>query len=174
MNLQLQTYKKKCDIIKIASIFQGRKVLNAVKQNYQWYGEKLELSLSFKNALDQAANHILYFNRKQISKEVIVNDKVGLYVRSAPLTVLMLGVPAYIAGCKEIVLCCPPDQEGKLHPAILYAAQKTGIQRIYKIGGAQAIAAMSLGTKSIPSVDKIFVTGDVTITTAKQLLLVAR
>lgn len=174
MNLQLHTYKN-LRPSHISSIFQVRKVLNDVKNNKALDNiqikvlEEAKLSLSFKNAIDKAANHILYLHRKQKGQPI---DKVGLYVtgRSAPLTVLMLGIPAYIAGCKEIVLCSPPDQEGKLHPAILYAAQKTGIQSIYKIGGAQAIAAMAYGTKSIPSVDKIFGTGNSYVTTAKQLL----
>ncbi|MEO0583140.1 MAG: histidinol dehydrogenase [Bacteroidota bacterium] len=101
-------------------------------------------------------------------------EKVGLYIPggTAPLfsTVLMLGVPAQIAGCQEVVLCSPPNREGNIHPAILYAAQAVGIQRVYKIGGAQAIAAMAYGTESIPQVYKIFGPGNTYVTAAKQLV----
>lgn len=101
-------------------------------------------------------------------------EKVGLYVPggTAPLfsTVLMLAVPAQIAGCREIVLCTPPDQGGGVHPAILFAAQLAGVSRIYKVGGAQAIAAMAYGTESIPRVYKIFGPGNQYVTAAKQLV----
>lgn len=101
-------------------------------------------------------------------------EKVGLYVPggTAPLfsTVLMLAVPAQIAGCREIVLCTPPDQTGGVHPAILFAAQLAGVSRIYKVGGAQAIAAIAYGTESIPRVYKIFGPGNQYVTAAKQLV----
>ena len=101
-------------------------------------------------------------------------EKVGLYVPggTAPLfsTVLMLAVPAQIAGCKEIVLCTPPDKEGKVHPAILYAAQIAGVSKIFKAGGVQAIAAMAYGTESIPKVYKIFGPGNQYVTATKQLV----
>ena len=101
-------------------------------------------------------------------------EKVGLYIPggSAPLfsTVLMLAIPAAIAGCKEVVLCTPPGKEGKVHPAILFAAHLTGITQIFKVGGAQAIAAMAYGTESIPAVDKIFGPGNSFVTAAKQLV----
>ncbi len=101
-------------------------------------------------------------------------EKVGLYVPggTAPLfsTVLMLGVPAQIAECKEIVLCTPPDKEGKIHPAVLYAAKVAGIHRIFKIGGTQAIAAMAYGTETVPKVYKIFGPGNQFVTAAKQLI----
>ena len=100
-------------------------------------------------------------------------EKVGLYIPggTAPLfsTVLMLAIPAVIAGCREIVLCSPPGKDGKLHPAILYAAHLTGITRIFKVGGVQAIAAMTFGTHSIPRVYKIFGPGNQYVTCAKQL-----
>lgn len=99
-------------------------------------------------------------------------EKVGLYIPggTAPLfsTVLMLGVPAKIAGCKEIILCTPPNREGKIHPAILFAAQLSGIDKIFKVGGAQAIAALAYGTESIPKVYKIFGPGNQYVTAAKQ------
>jgi histidinol dehydrogenase len=101
-------------------------------------------------------------------------QKVGIYIPggSAPLfsTVLMLGVPARLAGCEEVILCTPPDKNGKINPAILFAAQLTGVKKIYKVGGAQAIAAMAFGTESIPSVSKIFGPGNQYVTKAKQLI----
>ena len=91
---------------------------------------------------------------------------------TAPLfsTVLMLAVPARIAGCKEIVLCTPPNREGKVHPAILFAAETAGVSKIFKIGGIQAIAAMAYGTESVPKVFKIFGPGNQYVTAAKQLV----
>ncbi len=101
-------------------------------------------------------------------------EKVGLYIPggTAPLfsTVLMLAVPAKIAGCKEIVLCTPPNKEGKIHPAILFAARVAGVSRIVKAGGVQAIAAMAYGTESVPKVYKIFGPGNQYVTAAKQLV----
>ena len=101
-------------------------------------------------------------------------EKVGLYIPggTAPLfsTVLMLAVPARIAGCKEIVLCTPPNKEGKVHPAILYAAQVSGVSKIFKIGGVQAIGAMAYGTESVPKVYKIFGPGNQYVMAAKQMV----
>lgn len=101
-------------------------------------------------------------------------EKVGLYIPggTAPLfsTVLMLAVPAHIAGCKEIVLCTPPNKEGKVHPAILFAARTAGVGKIFKAGGIQAIAAMAYGTQSVPKVYKIFGPGNQYVTAAKQLV----
>ena len=99
-------------------------------------------------------------------------DKVGLYIPggTAPLfsTVLMLAVPAHIAGCREIVLCTPPGKDGKIHPAILFAAEVAGVNCICKVGGSQAIAAMAYGTESVPKVYKIFGPGNQYVTAAKQ------
>ena len=99
-------------------------------------------------------------------------EKVGLYIPggTAPLfsTVLMLAVPACIAGCREIVLCTPPGKDGKVHPAVLFAARVAGVQRVFKAGGVQAIAAMAYGTESIPKVYKIFGPGNQYVTAAKQ------
>ena len=101
-------------------------------------------------------------------------EKVGLYIPggTAPLlsTVLMLGIPARIAGCREIILCTPPKADGRVHPAILYCAGILGIEKIYRVGGAQAIAAMAFGTESIPRMDKIFGPGNKYVTVAKQLV----
>lgn len=107
-------------------------------------------------------------------QKAVAIEKVGLYIPggSAPLfsTVLMLAIPAKIAGCKEIVLCSPPNEEGKLHPAILYAAKIAGVSIIAKVGGIQAIAAMAYGTESVPKVYKIFGPGNQYVTAAKQLV----
>jgi histidinol dehydrogenase len=145
-------------------------------------------TLALKEAIDLAANNIRHFHEKQVSPLEIIEtmpgvscwrksvaiDKVGLYIPggSAPLfsTILMLGIPAAIAGCKQIVLCTPPNKEGKVHPAIAYAAKVVGISTIYMIGGVQAIAAMAFGTSTVPSVYKIFGPGNQYVTMAKQLV----
>lgn len=101
-------------------------------------------------------------------------ERVGLYVPggTAPLfsTVLMLATPAEIAGCREVVLCTPPDREGKIHPAILYAARMAGVNRVFKVGGAQAVGAMAYGTETVPQVYKIFGPGNQYVTAAKQMV----
>lgn len=107
-------------------------------------------------------------------QKAVAIEKVGLYIPggTAPLfsTVLMLAIPARIAGCKEIVLCTPPNKKGEIHPAILFAAQVAGVKKIFKIGGVQAIAAMAYGTESVPRVYKIFGPGNQYVTAAKQLV----
>lgn len=148
----------------------------------------VEVSASLKSAILSAAKNIEVFHAAQKrSVEKIETmpgvtcwrkatpiQKVGIYIPggSAPLfsTVLMLGVPARLAGCEEVILCTPPDKNGKINPAILFAAQLTGIKKIFKVGGAQAIAAMAFGTESIPSVSKIFGPGNQYVTKAKQLI----
>ncbi len=147
-----------------------------------------QVSNELKTAIQTAAANIQKFHQNQIlAPEVIETtpgiqcwrksvgiEKVGLYIPggTAPLfsTILMLGIPAKIAGCKEISLCSPPDKGGKLHPAIIYAAQIAGITRIYKIGGVQAIAAMAYGTETVPASYKIFGPGNQYVTCAKQLI----
>lgn len=139
-------------------------------------------------AMQQAATNIRRFHEGQLQDPQIIEtmpgvrcwrksvgiEKVGLYIPggTAPLfsTILMLGIPASIAGCKEIILCSPPDKEGRLHPAMLVAASLVGITRIFKIGGAQAIAAMAYGTQTVPKVFKIFGPGNQYVTCAKQLI----
>ncbi len=146
------------------------------------------VSAELKRAIQQAASNIEKFHRNQVFDEDPVEtmpgikcwrkavpiEKIGLYIPggSAPLfsTILMLGIPASIAGCREIILCSPPSREGKLDPAILYAAKIAGIQEIFKVGGAQAIAAMAYGTATIPRVYKIFGPGNQYVTCAKQLV----
>lgn len=107
-------------------------------------------------------------------QKAVAIEKVGLYIPggTAPLfsTVLMLAVPAKIAGCKEIVLCTPPGKDGKVHPAVLYAAKVAGVNRIFKAGGVQAIAAMAYGTETVSKVYKIFGPGNQYVTAAKQLV----
>lgn len=144
--------------------------------------------IELKAAIMLAARNIATFHEPQKYKGYSVQtmdgvtcwrkarpiEKVGLYVPggTAPLfsTVLMLALPARIAGCKEIVLCTPPDKEGKVHPAILYAARLAGVSQIFKIGGVQAIGAMAYGTESVPKVYKIAGPGNQYVTAAKQLV----
>ena len=153
------------------------------------YNEALEvIDDELKSAIQQAASNIERFHSEQLPKVVrtettpgvtcwqkaIPIQKVGLYIPggSAPLfsTVLMLAIPARIARCPEVVLCTPPNKDGKVNPAILYVAKLTGVNRVYKTGGAQAIAAMAFGTESVTKVDKIFGPGNQFVTTAKQLV----
>jgi len=142
-----------------------------------------------KEAIQLAAKNIRTFHRSQAIKEASIEtqpgvkcwretraiENVGLYIPggSAPLfsTVLMLGIPAQIAGCKRIVLCSPPSKDGTINPAILFAAQLVGISEIYKMGGIQAVAALAQGTESIPKIDKIFGPGNQYVTAAKSYAL---
>lgn len=146
------------------------------------------VSQPLKEAIQTAAANIEKFHAAQRREPVKIEttpgvvcwrkgmpiDTVGIYIPggSAPLfsTVLMLGIPAKLAGCKEVVLCTPPDKTGNINPAILYAASLTGITKIFKVGGAQAIAAMAYGTQSVPKVYKIFGPGNQFVTKAKQLV----
>ena len=146
------------------------------------------VSDELKSAILTAKNNIEVFHQAQQSdvlkvetmpgvncyRKSVAIEKVGLYIPggTAPLfsTVLMLAVPAKIAGCKEIVLCTPPNKEGKVHPAILYTAKAVGVTKMIKAGGAQAVAAMSFGTESVPKVYKIFGPGNQYVTAAKQLV----
>ncbi|WP_299248605.1 histidinol dehydrogenase [uncultured Cytophaga sp.] len=146
------------------------------------------VSEELKAAILVAKNNIEKFHTAQKETEIHVEtmpgvhcwrkslpiEKVGLYIPggTAPLfsTILMLGVPATIAGCSQLVLCTPPNKEGKIHPAILYTANLLGIKTIVKAGGAQGIAAMAFGTASVPKVYKIFGPGNQYVTTAKQLV----
>lgn len=146
------------------------------------------VSDELKSAIQTAKKNIEVFHRSQIFEsrkiettqgvtcwqKAVAIEKVGLYIPggTAPLfsTVLMLAVPAKIAGCTEIILCSPPNKEGKIHPAILYAAKETGVTKIFKIGGVQAIGAMAYGTESVPNVYKIFGPGNQYVMAAKQLV----
>ncbi len=146
------------------------------------------VSEELKQAIEVAYSNIFKFHQQQQTKVEVIEttegvhcwrksvgiEKVGLYIPggTAPLfsTVLMLAIPAKIADCKEIILCTPPNAAGKIHPAILYTANLCGIKKIYKVGGAQAIAAMAYGTETIPQVYKIFGPGNQYVTAAKQLV----
>jgi histidinol dehydrogenase len=141
-----------------------------------------------KKAIEVAKTNIEKFHQTQLQKVEKIEtmpgvwcwrksvgiEKVGIYIPggTAPLfsTVLMLGIPAKIAGCKEIILCTPPNKDGKIHPAIAFAAALIGIKNIYTIGGVQAIGAMAFGTESVPKVHKIFGPGNQYVTAAKQLV----
>lgn len=145
------------------------------------------VSPELKEAIQLAKANIERFHRAQKTGRITVETtpgvhcwqekrpigKVGLYIPggTAPLfsTILMLAVPANIAGCKEIILCSPPNKEGKIHPAILFTAQLCGVTQIFKVGGIQAIAGMTFGTESVPQVYKIFGPGNQYVTVAKQL-----
>lgn len=144
-----------------------------------------DINPMLKRSIEMAYNNIQLFHSKQIQQNNPVEimpgvscwqkdvpiDKIGLYVPGgeAPLfsSVLMLAIPAQLAGCKEINLCTPPNEEGKIHPAILYSARKAGVNKIFKIGGIQAIAAMSIGTESVPQSFKLFGPGNQYVTAAK-------
>lgn len=146
------------------------------------------ISKELKEAIALAKKNIELFHEQQLNKEnkietmpgvlcwrkTVAIEKVGLYIPggTAPLfsTILMLAIPAKIAGCKEIIICTPPGKDGKINAAILYTAQLAGITKIYKTGGAQAIAAMAYGTETIPKVYKIFGPGNQYVTCAKQLV----
>lgn len=146
------------------------------------------ISEELKKAIEQAKSNIEKFHAKQLTgievvetmpgvrcwRKCVAIEKVGLYIPggTAPLfsTLLMLAVPAKLAGCKEIVLCSPANKEKKIHPAILYAAQITGVTKVYKAGGVQAIGAMAYGTETIPQVYKIFGPGNQYVTCAKLLI----
>lgn len=145
------------------------------------------VSSELKEAIEVAKDNIEVFHSAQRSETLQVEtmpgvncyrksvaiEKVGLYIPggTAPLfsTVLMLAVPANIAGCREVVLCTPPDSEGNINPAILFTADLVGVTKIFKAGGAQAIAAMTFGTDTIPKVNKVFGPGNQYVTAAKQL-----
>lgn len=172
-------YEEKFDKVVLASL--------AVLEEEQQEAENL-VSEDLKAAIRLAKQNIETFHAAQrfegkkvqtqpgvtCWQKAVAIEKVGLYIPggTAPLfsTVLMLAVPAKIAGCKEIVLCTPPGRDGKVHPAVLFAAKVAGVNRIFKAGGIQAIAAMAYGTESVPKVYKIFGPGNQYVTAAKQLV----
>ena len=170
-------FEEKFDKVKLSS-------LAVTEQEFEEAEKKIGIEL--KAAILLALNNIRKFHMAQkfegkkvetmpgvnCWQKAVAIEKVGLYVPggTAPLfsTVLMLATPAKIAGCREIILCSPPDREGKIHPAILYAARAAGVSHVFKAGGVQAIGAMAYGTESIPKVYKIFGPGNQYVTTAKQ------
>lgn len=171
---------------KYTALFDGAAPETIKVTDAQITGAVEQLPQDLKAAIQTARDNIYTFHASQKEAVQIIEttpgvtcwresrpiERVGIYIPggSAPLfsTVLMLGIPAQIAGCKEVVLCSPPDKEGNINPAILYAAQLVGITAIYAIGGIQAIGALAIGTQSIPKVDKIFGPGNQYVTAAKQ------
>jgi len=173
-------------IAKYSSFFDGVTLDNIQVTPEEIETAKNEVSNELKEAIQLAKSNIEQFHAAQKTDKIVVEttigvtcwqekrpiQKVGLYIPggTAPLfsTVLMLAVPAKIAGCEEIVLCSPPDKNGKINAAILYAADLCGVTKIYKVGGIQAIAGMTFGTETIPQVYKIFGPGNQFVTIAKQ------
>jgi len=173
-------------LIEYAQKFDGVALGNLLVSDQEIEEAKKLVNADLAKAIKKAYDNIYAFHKNQVLTEAPVEntpgvkcwrknvaiDKVGLYIPggTAPLfsTVLMLAIPANIAGCKEVVLCTPPNKEGKVHPAILYTANLCGVNKIVKAGGAQAIAALALGTESVPAVYKIFGPGNQYVTAAKQ------
>ncbi|ARV14248.1 histidinol dehydrogenase [Polaribacter sp. SA4-12] len=172
---------------KYTELFDGVTLDNNIVSIEEINEAVAEVSNELKDAINLAKENITKFHTAQKTEKVFVEtavgvscwqekrpiQKVGLYIPggTAPLfsTVLMLAIPANIAGCKEIVLCSPPNKEGKIHPAILYAANLCGVTKIIKVGGIQAIAGYTFGTETVPKVYKIFGPGNQFVTVAKQL-----
>lgn len=174
-------------LINYTAKFDGAQLKQLLVSDEEFEAAKKATPNDLKAAIDNAAQNIFNFHKAQEATEEKVEtqpgvecwrkvtpiEKVGLYIPggSAPLfsTVLMLGIPAKIANCKEIILCTPPNKEGKINPAILYAAASVGCTKVFKLGGIQAIGAMTYGTESVPQVYKIFGPGNQYVTAAKQL-----
>lgn len=174
-------------IAKYTSLFDGISLDNMEVSTEEMQQAPKEISTELKEAIQLAKDNITKFHAAQKTDRVEVEtqngvkcwqekrpiQKVGLYIPggSAPLfsTILMLAVPAQLAGCQEIVLCTPPDKNGKINPAILYTAHLCGVTKIFRVGGIQAIAGLTFGTKTIPQVYKIFGPGNQFVTVAKQL-----
>lgn len=174
-------------VAKYTQLFDGAKLSSNTVTTEEVEVASAKISTELKQAIQQAKTNIENFHKAQKTEKVSVQtakgvncwqekraiQKVGIYIPAgtAPLfsTVLMLAVPAQIAGCKEIVLCSPPNKEGKIANEILYTAQLCGVTKIIKVGGIQAIAGLTFGTASIPQVYKIFGPGNQFVTVAKQL-----
>lgn len=171
---------------KYTSYFDGVSIENFVVTASEIENAVAQIPSELKNAIQVAADNISKFHssQKEIPTKIETTsgvfcwresraiDTIGIYIPggTAPLfsTVLMLAIPAKLAGCKNIILCSPPDKNGNINPAILYAAQLTGVTQMYKVGGIQAIATMTFGTDEIPKVSKIFGPGNQYVTAAKQ------
>ncbi len=178
-DLAVKSFSKKYDGVSVRKLLVSEKEIKDAER---------KIPVELQQAILRAHQNITKFHSQQIEvtkkietsegvycwRKSVPLERVGFYIPggSAPLfsTVLMLGVPAQIAGCKEIVLTTPVSADGQIHPAILYAASLVGIKQIYKAGGAQAIGAMAYGTSSIKRVDKIFGPGNQYVTAAKQLI----
>jgi histidinol dehydrogenase len=175
-------------IKKYTSLFDGVALDQCMVSDNEMAESLVKVDTHLKAAIELARNNISKFHKAQQEdfetvettngvlcwRKSVAIEKVGLYIPggTAPLfsTLLMLGIPAVMAGCREIVICTPPDKNGKINPVILYVAQLIGLNRIYKIGGVQAIAAMAYGTGTVTKVDKIFGPGNQFVTCAKQLI----
>lgn len=173
-------------VLKYTSLFDGVQLDSIIVTSDEIQNAENLISVELKEAIEIAKLNIYKFHNAQKTEKITIEttegvlcwqekrpiQKVGLYIPggSAPLfsSVLMLAIPAKIAGCKEIILCTPPDKNGNINPAILFAASLCGVTKIYKVGGIQAIAAMTFGTKSIDKVFKIFGPGNQFVTIAKQ------
>ncbi|WP_396192938.1 histidinol dehydrogenase [Flavobacterium sp.] len=171
---------------KYTSYFDGVSIENFAVTPSEIENAVAQIPSDLKNAIQVAADNISKFHssQKEIPTKIETTsgvfcwresraiDTIGIYIPggTAPLfsTVLMLAIPAKLAGCKNIILCSPPDKNGNINPAILYAAQLTGVTQMYKVGGIQAIAALTFGTDEIPKVSKIFGPGNQYVTAAKQ------
>lgn len=174
-------------VAKYTELFDGIRIDSLKVTGKEIEDAEKELSSELKSAIDLAKHNIEKFHFAQKTEKISVEttqgvqcwqekkaiQKVGLYIPggTAPLfsSILMLAIPARLAGCEEIILCTPPDKEGKVNPAILYAANLCGVTEIFKIGGIQAIGAMTFGTETVPQVYKIFGPGNQFVTVAKQL-----
>ena len=174
-------------ITKYTSFFDGISIKNTQISTKEINNAVSKVSSKLKDSIYLAKSNIEKFHIAQKTERISIEttkgvfcwqekraiEKVGLYIPggTAPLfsTVLMLAVPAMIAGCKEVVLCTPPDKNGNINPAILFTANLCGVTKIFKVGGIQAIAAMTFGTENIPKVSKIFGPGNQFVTVAKQL-----
>lgn len=174
-------------VAKYTALFDGAKIDTIEVTKAEIDQAIASISIELKEAIQLAKYNIKKFHSAQKTDRVVVEtiegvncwqekrpiQKIGLYIPggTAPLfsTVLMLAIPAEIAGCNEIVLCSPPDKNGNINPAILYAANLCGVNKILKVGGIQAIAGMTFGTETIPKVYKIFGPGNQFVTAAKQL-----
>lgn len=190
VNTVLQDIKAQGDVAvaKYTAQFDKVQLEDAAVSTAEIEAATQALDESLKAAIEVAYQNIKTFHAAQQSEPEVIEtmpgvqcwrknvgiERVGLYIPggTAPLfsTVLMLGVPAKLAACREIVLCSPPGRDGSLHPAILFAAQLVGVTKIFKIGGVQAIGAMAYGTESVPQVYKIFGPGNQYVTAAKQMV----
>ncbi|MBP5539528.1 MAG: histidinol dehydrogenase [Bacteroidales bacterium] len=177
------------EALKALSLEIDHRPLDAIEVSQEEFDEaEAAVKMEVKHAIARAMANILAFHKAQLPNEVYVEtmpgvkcwqrpvpiEKVGLYIPggTAPLfsTVLMLALPARLAGCKTIVLCTPTGKDGKVAPEVLFSARSCGVEKVFKLGGAQAVAAMAYGTASVSKVDKIFGPGNQYVTTAKQIL----
>ena len=190
VSIILETVKEEGDtaVLRYTKQFDQVQLSQLQVTDSEFEAAETSLSTELKASIIQAKENIERFHAKQQGEVEIIEtmpgvqcwrksvaiDKVGLYIPggTAPLfsTVLMLAVPAKLANCREIVLCSPPNRQGEIHPAILFAAKLTGVTKVFKAGGVQAVGAMAYGTESVPAVYKIFGPGNQYVTAAKQLV----